>query len=94
MNDGDAIQPRVSHHALLRYYQRIDGVDVERLRKRLARAAAIGIEHGAPAVILGPAKLIIRDTVVTTVLRRQWPTRFDAFGVEIDPDEHRSGRRR
>lgn len=89
----------VTDHALLRWLERVEGYDIEALRRRLALAARIGARHGAVGVILGAGRLVLRERVVKTVLRREH-VRVDMIGapqIELDPDEirpARKGRRR
>lgn len=40
----------VSDHALLRWLERVEGVDVEALRRRIAKAVRRGAEEGAEGV--------------------------------------------
>ena len=68
----------ITDHALLRYLERAHGVDVEALRRKLAGHAAIGIEYGAAAVIVGSVKLVLVENTVTTVLRRNWYAGYEA----------------
>lgn len=88
----------VSDHAVLRWLERVEGFDVEALRKRLGEAARIGLRHGAAGVLLGAGRLVLRDCVVVTTLRREH-VRVDLIGaaqIEIDllVDAPRRRRRR
>lgn len=60
----------VSDHAVLRWLERVEGLDVADLRLRLAASAEIGQAYGADRVIIGAGKLVIEDGTVVTVLRR------------------------
>jgi hypothetical protein len=79
--------PVVTDHALLRYLERALGMDLEALRREIARAAAKGVAHGAPVVIFGGGKLVIHDGVVRTVLPRNaiTGTRQPALESEREP---------
>jgi hypothetical protein len=51
---------RVSNHALLRYIERVVGIDVEALRAEIVELA----QPGSPEL----AKIIVEDGVVVTIL--------------------------
>jgi hypothetical protein len=65
---------RVSDHAVLRYLERVLGMDVERHRRQIGRLAEAGIDHGATGVVVGKHVLKLKDGVVTTVA---WARRPD-----------------
>ena len=93
------IPPTVTDHALLRWFERVEGYDIEALRAAIARSGAIGIKYGARSVIIGKGKLVINEDVVITVLRRDH-TRRDLIGhleielVDADVSASRRNRRR
>jgi hypothetical protein len=60
----------VSDHAVLRWLERIEGVDIQAIRRRIQRSAEIAEDYGAPAVIVGAARLVIHNGVVVTVTKR------------------------
>jgi hypothetical protein len=62
--------PPVTDHALLRFLERGAGIDLNRVRREMAQAAATGVRHGARIVIFGGAKLVIRGGAVVTALPR------------------------
>lgn len=57
----------VTDHALVRYLDRVHGVDIERLRLRIARAARSGTEVGADAVVKDGVRYCLADHTVVTV---------------------------
>lgn len=61
---------RVSDHALLRWLERVEGYDLDALRRRLSAAAEAGGRVGADVVTLGAGKLVLVEGVVVTTLRR------------------------
>jgi hypothetical protein len=63
--------PLVTDHAVVRWLECVEHVDIEALRRRLSAAAAVGIAHGAPSVLLGSGRLIIVERKVISVMRRQ-----------------------
>lgn len=67
----------VSDQAVLRYMQRVYGVDVEALRRHIGRRAATAAELGAIAVQVDGVKLLLRGSAVIATLPRQarprWP---------------------
>lgn len=60
----------VSDHAVLRYLERVKGVDVERIRAEMnSPAPALADTFGAPVLIgRDGERLVIREGVVTTVI--------------------------
>lgn len=62
----------VTDHAVVRYLERVCGVDVEAVRTRIERTAQPGVAVGASAINVGQAKFILRGHVVTTVMHRDW----------------------
>lgn len=91
--------PVVTDHALLRWLERVEGLDLDGLRKQIAAHARVGERWGAKSVVVGGGKLVLTDGVVVTVLRRDH-VRADLVGVlEIEMDgaiavTRRTGRRR
>lgn len=63
--------PRVSDHALLRYLERVMGLDLDRVRDRILtpenRAA---IKAGATAILIEGERYPVHEGVVTTTLHR------------------------
>lgn len=58
----------VTDHAVIRYLERVKGVDIETLRREIGRVADAGIEAGANGVISGGFVYRIEAGVVVTVL--------------------------
>ena len=82
---------RVTDHAVLRYLERVLGLDVERHRRQIGRLAEVGVEHGASGVVVGKHVLKLKGNTVTTVAParqpdprtgRQRPDRADPHGGE------------
>lgn len=65
----------VSDHAVLRYFERAHGLDVELVRRHLAGRAANAVRLGALGVTIENVKLVVRNATVVTVMRGGWPTR-------------------
>ncbi|WP_226779541.1 hypothetical protein [Oceaniglobus trochenteri] len=60
----------VSDHAVLRYLERVKGLDVEAVRREIGHLVDIHLDHpGASGVINGGFSYRIRGGVVTTVIR-------------------------
>ncbi len=64
-------RPFVTDHAVVRWLECIEQVDIEGLRRRLSDAAIVGIAYGAPSVLLGSGRLIIAERKVISVMHRQ-----------------------
>ena len=60
--------PKVSDHAVIRYLERSQGVDIEGVRSEIAKKAKNGLEQDATAVIVDGLRYPIVDGVITTVL--------------------------
>lgn len=58
----------VSDHAVLRELERVHGIDVESVRKGIARKTRRGRASGAAGVLLDGIRYVLRDGVVITVL--------------------------
>ena len=65
---------RVTDHAILRYFERAHGLDIEFFRRHLAALASSGVREGASAVIAEGVKLILVEDTVVTVYERDWPS--------------------
>jgi len=60
--------PAVTDHAVLRYLERVWGVDVAALRSRIAAEAGTGIRLGAAAVRRGRVRYVLsQNGIVVTV---------------------------
>jgi hypothetical protein len=60
----------ITDHALLRYLERVKGVDIEAARAEMHRTLAVGVDHeGLTGVRAGPFSFRIEDGSVTTVIR-------------------------
>lgn len=61
----------VSDHAVLRWLERVHGMDIETIRREIGHKAAVALDHpGAEAVLVDGIKLQLREGVVTTVVER------------------------
>lgn len=65
---------RVSDHAVIRYLERVQGVDVEAVRREISQVVATAEDHpGASGVVLNGLRYKVRDGVVTTILPTRSP---------------------
>jgi hypothetical protein len=61
--------PRISDHALLRYIERVHGVNIDQLRETILSPNIVkAIQAGAGAVIVQGIKLIVNGFTIVTVL--------------------------
>lgn len=60
-------RPHISDHALLRYLERVVGIDVQSHRRAVERRVSDAVEQGACGLISGGYRYAIRDRTVTTV---------------------------
>ncbi len=75
---SDQIEPtrvilEVTDHAVLRYLERVQGVDVEAIRMQIRQIVKKGAELGASAVTAEGVRFVLRNNSVTTVLHRGRP---------------------
>lgn len=71
-------KPRVhvTDHAVLRYLERAQGVDIEAVRTEIGRAVDVALDHdGATGVIVGGLTYKLQGLRVTTVLHTCKPDR-------------------
>lgn len=61
----------VTDHAVLRWLERVEGLDIAALRASIGRSGAVGAEHGATFVVVPGAKLVVADGRVVTVYPRE-----------------------
>ncbi len=67
-----APEPRISDHALLRYIERIVGVDMDELRDTiLTDQIKAALRLGATGVTVNGIKMIAKDGVIVTVLSEE-----------------------
>jgi hypothetical protein len=65
----DALVPTISDHALLRYIERICGVDVEAMKAELlTETVVLAIKQGATAVKSPVGTMVIKGNTVVTFL--------------------------
>ena len=72
-DDGDVI---VSDHAIVRYLERIEGIDIEAIRKKIIGDGRINqavktLENGSFPSEDGTFTLRVRDKVVVTVIKNE-----------------------
>lgn len=60
--------PNVTDHAVLREIERVHGIDVEMIRKHIAKRVARAVAQGACGVLSDGVRYIIRGGRVVTVL--------------------------
>lgn len=58
---------QVTDHAVCQYLERALGVDVEGLRRRIGRSAALAVEHEAGAVTRDGVRFVVVGRRVVTV---------------------------
>ena len=59
---------RVTDHAVIRYLERVMGVDVEGLRRRIGRTVETGIQERAGGVIVNGFVFKLKGRAVTTIV--------------------------
>lgn len=70
----------VTDHAVLRYLERVKGIDIDAVRDELGRVVDRAIELGAGAAIVDGVKYVLNDkTIVTCTEVKQVPLRGRAM---------------
>lgn len=64
--------PSVPDHAVLRYLERAQGVDIEAVRQHIRALVTNAVALKGDAVIIEGVKFVLRDNVVVTVIDRRW----------------------
>lgn len=60
-------RPHVTDHALVRYLERVEGIDVIAARRAIEEAVRQGVETGADAVLLDGMRYCLQNRAVVTV---------------------------
>ncbi len=81
MDDAKTI---ITDHAVLRLLERGYGVDVEGLRRFMAERLARGIEVGAPKVVIGHMKYVLKAGQCVTVMEQPLWSKTPANKSRID----------
>ena len=68
---------RISDHALLRYAERVKGVDLDPLRQQIVRDVEAALDkadlEGASAVVIDGMRYALSDNVITTIHQQSRP---------------------
>ncbi|HEY9212080.1 MAG TPA: hypothetical protein VIQ29_04405 [Ancylobacter sp.] len=64
--------PRVTDHAVLRYLERAEGINIEAIRRLIEKKVARGVDAGAVGVLVDGVRFVLRGDSVVTVLDRNW----------------------
>lgn len=86
--------PIVTDHAIVRWLERVEGLDVVALREQIARSAAVGLAFGSRIVVVSGGKLILEGATVVTVLRPAHTRREHLGEIEIEIAGDIASRRR
>lgn len=64
-----APEPRLSDHALLRYLERVKGIDVEGARREIMTPGIVAaVKALATSVLVNGAKFLVRDGTIVTIM--------------------------
>jgi hypothetical protein len=62
-------EPRISDHALMRYIERVYGLDIEAIRTEVMSDSIVAaLKTGASAVTVKGVKMLVKDGVIVTVV--------------------------
>ena len=84
----------VTDHAIVRWLERVEGLDVATLREQIARSAAVGLAFGSRIVVVSGGKLILEGETVVTVLRPAHTRREHLGEIEVSIAGEIASRRR
>ena len=84
----------VTDHAVLRWLERVERVDIAGLRAQIAASAEVGVAFGAAIVVVSGGKLVLEGETVVTVLRPQHVRRAELGELEISIDGDIASRRK
>lgn len=71
----EPLPTHVSDHAVLRYLERVDGIDVAKVRQMIAAITKRGVDVGAQKIRCNGVSYYVRDGVITTVTRNPKKTK-------------------
>ncbi|MGR3273355.1 hypothetical protein DU478_17560 [Thalassococcus profundi] len=79
----------VTDHAVLRFLERVRGEDIEAVRSEIGRTVALGLEHGASAVVSGGFiyELSRSGRVITVKLANQAPQHIGSYKRRREIDD-------
>jgi hypothetical protein len=63
--------PRITDHAVVRYLERVKGVDIEATRAEIAAIVRRGVDLGAQSVILDGMRYRLEGPHVVTVVEKR-----------------------
>ncbi|MBO4168894.1 hypothetical protein [Cereibacter azotoformans] len=78
--------PHITDHALIRYLERVVGLDLSAHRRAIADRVANAVALGASAVVSEGFKYMLTDSAVTTVRRAHSERRLPAWQEGRCPD--------
>jgi len=86
-----APEPRLSDHALLRYLERVKGVDVDGAKREIMTPTVIAaIKAMATTVIVNGARLLVKDGTIVTIMEAEKKPKLKAYnrrGDELEAAE-------
>lgn len=66
--------PHVTDHAVIRYLERVKGVDIDATRREIADIVRLGVKLGAEAVVLQGMRYRLEGPCCVTVMPARRPT--------------------
>lgn len=76
----------VTDHAVIRYLERVEGMDIETIRRRIGRKVDRAVELGAMGAVVDGVVYRLRDGVVITVAPRCLPNKRGGH-TEVGEDD-------
>jgi hypothetical protein len=70
----------VSDRAVIRYLERVEGMDIESIRRKIGHTVDRGIEQGAIGVVVGGVVYKLVEGVVSTVWIKNQPNKHTHRG--------------
>lgn len=79
-------RPQITDHALIRYLERVIGIDVDAHRREIEQRVTVAVERGACALVREGFRYRIKDCNVTTIVAVSHDPQFPALKY-IEEDE-------
>lgn len=77
----------VTDHAVLRYLERVCGVETEAVRVAIADGCARGAEAGAPVIRFNGARFLLRGHVVVTAIADEHWCSHETMSDLMSPED-------
>ena len=67
-------KPHITDHALIRYLEHSEGIDMDAVRAEISKRVSFGVEHGASRVHFNGLSFLLSEHVVVTCVQKNSPS--------------------